>query len=328
MVFTSSIAAYGAPFPEVIDDDFATTPLTSYGAQKVISEMLLADYSRRGILDGIGIRLPNICIRPGAPNKAASGFFSNILREPLAGREAVLPVGDEVRTWHASPRARSGTNKNVFVDSRTLRHGPRHCARVSGGNLFQRDHPRAYRGRVRWRGGSDQALNASSEGVRSPPCHSREGGNPCASWERSSGGVVDSRLRGNDGNVGVVLPRHGTTKAPEPPRPRRFVIQPPQRGRHRRHSHSSGSAGTSGDGISHFRLGGEPAGLLLGEAQLAVHRDLEHPAAGFFQVNPGIRDFRNDDVPRRFGARFVASHAAVFDLDVHVWNPSSSAPPA
>jgi nucleoside-diphosphate-sugar epimerase len=56
-------------------------------------------------LDGLSIRLPTICVRPGAPNKAASGFFSNIIREPLAGREAVLPVSDTVRHWHASPRA-------------------------------------------------------------------------------------------------------------------------------------------------------------------------------------------------------------------------------
>ncbi len=108
VVFASSIAAYGAPFPEVIDDDFLTTPLTSYGTQKVIDELLLADHSRRGILDGIGIRLPNICVRPGAPNKAASGFFSSILREPLAGQQAVLPVDDDVRTWHASPRSAVG----------------------------------------------------------------------------------------------------------------------------------------------------------------------------------------------------------------------------
>jgi nucleoside-diphosphate-sugar epimerase len=108
VVFASSIAAYGGQFPDLIDDDFLTTPLTSYGTQKVIVELLLADYSRRGILDGIGIRLPNICIRPGAPNKAASGFFSSILREPLAGQEAVLPVGEEVRMWHASPRSAVG----------------------------------------------------------------------------------------------------------------------------------------------------------------------------------------------------------------------------
>lgn len=105
LVFTSSLAVFGAPFPDRIPDDFALTPLTSYGAQKAIGELLLADYSRRGFLDGIALRLPTICIRPGAPNKAASGFFSNILREPLAGREAVLPVSDDVRHWFASPRA-------------------------------------------------------------------------------------------------------------------------------------------------------------------------------------------------------------------------------
>jgi nucleoside-diphosphate-sugar epimerase len=105
LVFTSSIAVYGAPFPDVIGDEFFHTPLTSYGAQKAIGELLLADYTRKGFLDGIGIRLPTICVRPGAPNKAASGFFSNIIREPLAGREAVLPVSEDVRHWHASPRA-------------------------------------------------------------------------------------------------------------------------------------------------------------------------------------------------------------------------------
>lgn len=107
-VFSSSIAVFGAPFPEKIGDDFFTTPLTSYGAQKAIGELLLADYSRKGVFDGVGIRLPTICIRPGKPNKAASGFFSNILREPLVGREAVLPVSEDVRHWHASPRAAVG----------------------------------------------------------------------------------------------------------------------------------------------------------------------------------------------------------------------------
>jgi D-erythronate 2-dehydrogenase len=108
VVFASSIAVFGAPFPDPIPQDFHLTPLTSYGTQKAMGELLLADYSRRGFLDGIGIRLPTICIRPGKPNKAASGFFSNILREPLAGREAVLPVPREVRHWHASPRAAIG----------------------------------------------------------------------------------------------------------------------------------------------------------------------------------------------------------------------------
>lgn len=108
VVFTSSIAVFGAPFPDKIDDEFFSTPLTSYGTQKAICELLLSDYSRRGFLDGIGIRLPTICVRPGKPNRAASGFFSGILREPLNGQEAVLPVPEDVRHWFASPRAAVG----------------------------------------------------------------------------------------------------------------------------------------------------------------------------------------------------------------------------
>src|SRR5689334_934754 len=108
LVFSSSIAVYGAPFPPAIPDDFHLTPLTSYGTQKAICELLLADHHRRGFLDGVGIRLPTICVRPGKPNKAASGFFSGIIREPLAGQEAQLPVADTVRHTHASPRAAVG----------------------------------------------------------------------------------------------------------------------------------------------------------------------------------------------------------------------------
>ncbi len=103
-VFTSSIAVFGAPFPDAIPDEFHLTPLTSYGTQKAMCELLLADYTRRGFLDGVGIRLPSIVVRPGKPNKAASGFFSGIIREPLAGQEAILPVADSVLHWHASPR--------------------------------------------------------------------------------------------------------------------------------------------------------------------------------------------------------------------------------
>ncbi len=104
VVFTSSIAVFGRPFPAEIDDDFLTAPLTSYGTQKAVGELLLADSSRRGIIDGIGLRMPTVCVRPGKPNKAASGFFSNIIREPLAGKPAILPVDDTVRHWHISPR--------------------------------------------------------------------------------------------------------------------------------------------------------------------------------------------------------------------------------
>ncbi len=108
LVYTSSMAVYGAPFPSAIDDDFHLTPLTSYGTQKAIGELLLADYTRRGFCDGVGLRFPSIVVRPGKPNRAASGFFSGIIREPLAGLEAVLPVEETVMHTHASPRAAVG----------------------------------------------------------------------------------------------------------------------------------------------------------------------------------------------------------------------------
>jgi nucleoside-diphosphate-sugar epimerase len=99
---------FGAPFPDIIGDEFFLTPLTGYGTQKAICELLLSDYSRRGFFDSIGIRLPTICIRPGKPNMAASSFLSGILREPLAGKEAILPVPEDVRHWFASPRSAVG----------------------------------------------------------------------------------------------------------------------------------------------------------------------------------------------------------------------------
>ncbi|WP_298968380.1 D-erythronate dehydrogenase [uncultured Roseobacter sp.] len=108
LVFTSSIAVFGGPFPEKIDDEFLSAPQTSYGAQKAISELMLSDFSRKGFLDGVSLRLPTICVRPGKANLAASSFFSGIIREPLNGQEAILPVADSVRHWHASPRAAAG----------------------------------------------------------------------------------------------------------------------------------------------------------------------------------------------------------------------------
>jgi D-erythronate 2-dehydrogenase len=105
VVFTSSIAVFGAPFPDVIGDDFQQAPLTSYGTQKLVSELVLNDYTRRGFFDGIGIRLPTICVRPGKANKAASSFFSGIIREPLNGEQALLPVPRTVVHTHASPRS-------------------------------------------------------------------------------------------------------------------------------------------------------------------------------------------------------------------------------
>ncbi|MEP7456212.1 D-erythronate dehydrogenase [Phyllobacterium sp. SB3] len=107
-VFTSSLAVFGAPLPDVIPDDFILRPLSSYGAQKAMGELMVADYSRRGIIDGISIRLPTICVRPGKPNKAASSFYSGIIREPLNGVPSVLPVSKDMRHWFASPRAAIG----------------------------------------------------------------------------------------------------------------------------------------------------------------------------------------------------------------------------
>jgi len=108
VVFTSSMAVYGAPFHDAISDEFHLTPLTSYGTQKMMCEAMLADYTRKGFVEGVGIRLPSIVVRPGKPNRAASGFFSGIIREPLAGQEALLPVAESVVHTHASPRSAVG----------------------------------------------------------------------------------------------------------------------------------------------------------------------------------------------------------------------------
>ena len=120
VVFASSAAVFGGPFPDLVPDDFAPTPLSSYGAQKLIGEVLLADYSRRGFMDGIGLRLPTICVRPGLPNRAASSFFSSIIREPLVGQRAVLPVPDTWVHCHASPRAAV----NFFLHAAAMDTGP------------------------------------------------------------------------------------------------------------------------------------------------------------------------------------------------------------
>ena len=121
IIFTSSIAVFGGPFPEQIDDTFLSAPQTSYGAQKVSCELLLSDFSRKGFVDGISLRLPTICVRPGKANLAASSFFSGIIREPLNGQKAILPVDESVRHWHASPRAAAGFLRHAAtLDSRLL----------------------------------------------------------------------------------------------------------------------------------------------------------------------------------------------------------------
>lgn len=108
VVFSSSIAVFGSPFPKAIGDEFLTAPLTSYGVQKAICELMLGDFSRKGFVDGVSLRLPTISVRPGKANKAASSFFSSIIREPLNGKQVILPVPDTVRHAHASPKSAIG----------------------------------------------------------------------------------------------------------------------------------------------------------------------------------------------------------------------------
>lgn len=104
LVFASSLAVFGGDVPETIDDRTILTPQTSYGTQKAIAELLINDYSRKGFIDGRVLRLPTVVVRPGLPNRAASGFASSIIREPLQGREAVCPVRPEQEMWIISPR--------------------------------------------------------------------------------------------------------------------------------------------------------------------------------------------------------------------------------
>ena len=125
VVFTSSIAVFGGPYPEVIDDDFLSAPQTSYGAQKAMAELLISDYARKGFLDAMSLRLPTICVRPGAANKAASSFFSGIIREPLNGEKANLPVPDTVRHWHASPKSAAGFLRHALTLDSSLLEGRR-----------------------------------------------------------------------------------------------------------------------------------------------------------------------------------------------------------
>lgn len=104
VVFASSVAVYGGDMPAIGHDDMWLNPQTSYGAQKAAGELLVNDYSRKGFVDGIALRLPTIVVRPGKPNKAASTFASSILREPLAGQEAICPVSPDSVMYILSPR--------------------------------------------------------------------------------------------------------------------------------------------------------------------------------------------------------------------------------
>jgi D-erythronate 2-dehydrogenase len=103
-LFTSSLAVFGPPLPEIVTDDTSPIPQSSYGTQKLIGEFLVADYTRKGFIDGRAVRLPTVSIRPGKPNAAASSFASGILREPLNGDQAVCPVEPDTPLWLISPR--------------------------------------------------------------------------------------------------------------------------------------------------------------------------------------------------------------------------------
>lgn len=105
LVNTSGFAVFGGELPSTVTDETAPTPQSSYGMQKAVAELLVADYSRRGFIDGRTVRLPTIAIRPGKPNRAASSFVSSILREPIAGQEAVCPVKRETAVYISSPRS-------------------------------------------------------------------------------------------------------------------------------------------------------------------------------------------------------------------------------
>jgi nucleoside-diphosphate-sugar epimerase len=121
LIMASSVAAYGGNLPDTLDDMTALHPQNSYGAQKAMSELLINDYSRRGLVDGLVLRLPTIVIRPGRPNAAASSFASSILREPLNGEDAICPVATSLNLFVMSPA--------TVVDA--LVHG----ANVSGDSL-------------------------------------------------------------------------------------------------------------------------------------------------------------------------------------------------
>lgn len=104
VVFTSSVASFSGGQSAILPDAARQIPANSYGAQKAMAEITLADATRRGFLDAVCVRLPTVTVRPGRPNRAASGFFSGIIREPLLGLEAELPVPDDFAVWICSPR--------------------------------------------------------------------------------------------------------------------------------------------------------------------------------------------------------------------------------
>jgi nucleoside-diphosphate-sugar epimerase len=131
VVFTSSLAVFGGDVPDPIEDWTIPQPQSSYGAQKAIGELLLNDWSRRGLVDGRGFRLPTIAVRPGKPNRAASSFMSSIIREPLNGQEAVCPVGRDFLHYYLSPR-RCVENLILGAELDAAALGPSRCMMMPG----------------------------------------------------------------------------------------------------------------------------------------------------------------------------------------------------
>ncbi len=168
VVFSSSVAVFGGALPEVVDDATTPMPQSSYGVQKLIGELLVGDYSRKGYVDGRAVRLPTIVVRPGKPNAAASSFASGIIREPLAGVEAVCPVdpdtvdvgavthgGDREPAARARAAGRAVDGAALAEPSRHHRLGARDARSAGGGGR---------------RGGACARAHAAGPAHRRPSC--------------------------------------------------------------------------------------------------------------------------------------------------------------
>lgn len=127
-IFSSSLAVYGGELPEIVSDKTVLTPSSTYGSQKAMCELLINDYSRKGFIDGLVLRLPTICIRPGKPNQAASSFVSSIIREPLKGENTICPVERSLKLWISSPN----TVINNFIHALTLPKQTRNSINLPG----------------------------------------------------------------------------------------------------------------------------------------------------------------------------------------------------
>ena len=157
VIFASSLAVYGGELPPAVGDDMVLTPQTSYGTQKAIGELLVNDYSRKGFVDGRAARLPTVVVRPGHPNRAASAFASSIIREPLAGREAICPVSPDTVMALASPRRivegllrAHDLPADAFGANRSLQHPGFSVAVGEMAAAVRRAGGGAARARIRW----------------------------------------------------------------------------------------------------------------------------------------------------------------------------------